>query len=135
MADKENNSQLDYVKDLSRRSPFDIKNHGLKPDPTKDYRWVSAKRIEERKFGDHYQFTKPSDVGFKTADGTVRTKGGMVLMERPKSLADERAKEKELRTRAKTQSAKNFLSNEIERLSSQHGRNLHKLVTQGRDED
>lgn len=128
-------SKVDYVKDLSRRSPFDPKNHGIAADPTKDRRWVAPDRIEERKHGDGYTFVKPTKEGSASSDGTVRTKGGMVLMERSKDIADQRAKEKELLTRRKTQSAKESLRNQVESLSSQSGRNLHKLVTDGENEN
>lgn len=112
-----------------RRSAFDVKNHGIKPDPTKSYRWVDPKRIEERKFGDHYVPVKAPE-GHRASDGTVRTKGGMVLMERPQTISDQRAKEKEARTRQRTQSAKKQYREDIEELSSRYGKNLHKHVTE-----
>lgn len=120
------------VRDVKRRSPFDIKNHQVAEDPSKERRWVDPKRIDERKM-DHFQFVKPKEGNGVKADGTIRTKGDMVLMERSMDVARERAKEKELLTRARTQSAKEVLRNRVEELSSQYGRNLHKYVTEEKD--
>lgn len=111
-----------------RRTPFNLKNTGVKLDPSKGYRWVDPKRIEERKNADGFVFSKKAD-GSASSDGTIRAKD-MVLMERSRERDLESAKEKELRTMSKTRSVRqDHLSSQLEELSSRHGINLHKLVT------
>lgn len=106
------------------RSPFALHGKGITPDPTKAYRWVRPDRIDERKYNDGYSIV----TGGSAADGTIRTKGNMVLMERSKDKDMEVAKEKELKVRRMTSAVKAGFREEVERLSSKHGVNLHKYV-------
>jgi hypothetical protein len=117
-------SGVEVVKS-SRRSPFDLKNTGAKQDSTKSYRWVDPSRIEERKNADGFTFTKRSD-GSSGNDGTIRTKGNMVLMERSRDRDEEVRREKEALTRSKTRSTREDLGRVIEELSVKHGQDLHK---------
>lgn len=120
--------EIKVIGPVRRRSPFDTKMHGIKPDPGKDRRWVDPKRIEERKHGSGYETVKPAETGVQTADRTVRTKGGMVLMERPIEKAIESQKEKEAFTRSRTQAAQEQMRDRVEDLSRKYGKNLHKVV-------
>lgn len=109
---------------MKRRTPFDFEVNGIKKDPTKAYRWVTKNRIEERKNTDGYQPVKALP-GHNTSDGYFHAKG-MTLMERPKELEERSTKYKEHLTRTRSQATRSMLDNEAERLSSKHGRNLHK---------
>ena len=106
------------------RSHFDLERFGVKDDPTKDRRWVAHERIEERKNNDGYTFVG----GGKSSDGTVRTKGKMVLMERSRDRADESRIEKDLRTARQSSATKEDLGQRVEKLSEKYGINLHKYV-------
>lgn len=108
----------------NERSPFNPQMHGIKLDPKKDYRWVKENRIGERKEMDGFSFVKPSD-GKNTSDTRVKSRG-MTFMERPKILADESARRKELKTRQMTESYKGKLKEDVERLSGKHNKNLHE---------
>ena len=125
-------SGIEVGERLSRsRSPFSIGKFGVKQDPNKDYRWVDKNRIEERKYNDGYEFTKDGSA----EDGTHRTKGNMVLMERSKALADESRKKKDNKTREMTQGAKSDFRNRIENLSRSHDIDLNKNINHLDHED
>ena len=110
-----------------RRSPFALDSTGAKVDPTKAVRWVDPARIEERKNADGYSFSKRADGSSGSAgDGTIRTKGNMVLMERSRDREEEVKRQKEALTRSKTQSTRENLGRVIEELSVKHGQDLHK---------
>lgn len=108
---------------LRGRSGLNPRVHEVTPDKTKDYRWVTKNRVSERKTMDGY-----TPVKGNAEDGTVRFKE-MVLMERSKELADESRKEKQMRTRMRTQSAKEQLGTQVERLSRKYGIDLHKAMS------
>ena len=116
------------------RSAFSFEVLGIKPDPTKAYRFVDPKRIEERKNAHGYVFTKvrDGDTARVSEDGTIRTKGNMVLMERSRDREDERRREKEAFNRWKEGQVRDTFNQEIEKASIAHGKNLHKY-TQDRD--
>ena len=116
---------------MKDRSAFSMGKHGVKSDVTKDYRWVDPNRIEERKYNDGYTFVK----GGPSEDGTYRTKGNMVLMERSRDKADESAREKREKTQRLSQGAKQSFRNQIEKLSSKHGMDLHEKVREEEKED
>lgn len=125
-------SGIEVGQNLSRsRSPFSIEKFGVKRDPNKDYRWVEKSRIEERKYNDGYTFTKNGAA----EDGTHRTKGNMVLMERSRALADESRRIKDQKTREMTQGAKSDFRNRIENLSRSHDIDLHKNINHLDHED
>jgi hypothetical protein len=125
---KDGKDDIEFLGEVKRHSPFDPKNFGINSDPTKDRRWVDPKKIDERKYGAGYEFVKPPADQPQTADRRVRTKGGMVLMERPMEKAVQSQKRKEAVTRSRTQSAKNMFRDRVEQMSSETGRNLHKIT-------
>ena len=115
------------------RSRLDPRNFGITPKSDEDVRWVSDKRIEERK-SQGYTFVKPADGQPTNAEGNIKFPG-VVLMTRPKQLAEESRKRKEAETRYKSQQVRESIHHDVERLSSQHGIDLHKYVESERDEN
>lgn len=103
------------------RSPFDIGRFGVTEDPDKDRRWVKPTRIEERKYNDGYERVL-------VKGNEIRSKGNMILMERPKALADESRLRKELRTAEQNSATREDFKRRVEQLSSKWGMDLHKLV-------
>lgn len=114
-----------------RRTPFDFEGQGVKRDPNKSYRWVTKNRVDERKSSDGYSFYKGQT---NASDGTFQARG-MILMERPREMEEKSTKYKEYLTRAKSQATRSMLEEEAERLSSKHGRNLHKNFIAESDDD
>lgn len=109
------------------RSPFDPETHGIKKDPTRDYRWVDPKRVSERKNMDAFEFTKGGGDE-KRADRQVRGKGGMILMDRPREFAEQRAREKHLRTLEQMSTSKRDFEDRVEALSRKYDVDLHKRM-------
>ena len=110
----------------ARPSAFDLRRFGITPDKNTDYRWSDPSRVDEHKFNDGYSVYNAKDGESKDESGHVRTKGNMVLMERPKELADESRASKILRTEQQTRAVRSMRRDEIEALSSKHGIDLHK---------
>lgn len=109
------------------RSPFALGKFGIQADPTKDYRWVTEKRISERKFNDGYELVTNDTAG--TSDKTIRTKDNMALMVRSRDKADESAKAKHYETIRRESASREDFDERIERLSRKHDMNLHKNIT------
>ena len=107
------------------RDIFALGRFGIKEDPTKDRRWVDPKRIEERKHNDGYELYKGKG---NSTDGTTRTKGNMVLMERNRELAEASKVNKAIRTNRQTSSSKEAFSEAVEVLSKKYDVDLHKLI-------
>jgi len=105
---------------LTLRGPFSLKSFGIIEDPMKQYRWVNPLRIDERKHNGGFRFVKG-----KNPDGTVRTKGNMVLMERSSRIADERTKMKMEAVARQTSTSREDFDRRMEELSQKHGRNLN----------
>lgn len=116
---KDKPSGIEFVY-AQRISPFDTRALGVKPDPTKERRFVSQKMAERRVHANGYKPVTKDDG--KTE---IRAEG-MILMERPRELAEKSAKYKEQLTKARSQAVRSQLDEEAERLSEKHGRNLHK---------
>lgn len=109
---------------------LDLKRFGVKEDPTKEFRWVRKDSSEYAKQQRGYETVK-SD---KSSDGSVGYKE-LVLMERSREAAVQEQKERETRARRQQQAAREELRERVEGLSSKHGRNLHKFVTEEEDDD
>ena len=104
-------------------SPMSMKAVGVKEDQTKERRWVSRKRIDERKNVNGYAFVTKDDSD--RPDKQVWSKG-MALMERSRQVADESAMRKQIRTIQQNSATKEDFNERIEKLSRHHGKNLHK---------
>jgi hypothetical protein len=109
-----------------RPSAFDLKRFNIKIDPSKDYRWADPKRVDEHKYLNGYEIHKAKDGEVHDESGHTRTKGNMVLMERNKDLARESTARKILRTEQQTRNVREMRREEIEKLSSKHGVDLHR---------
>ena len=101
------------------RGPFSLSQFGVKEDPTKQRRWVRNDRIDERKYNDGFTL-----VGGKATDGTVRTKGNMVLMERSRDKADVVDQKKQEAVARQTSTSKEDFDRRMVELSRRHGREL-----------
>ena len=106
----------------------DIRQFGVKMDPNKDYRWSRRDSVDKNKYEKGFEPVK-SD---KHSDGLLHYRE-MVLMERPKELAVKEQKERETKARRHQAAARESLREGVEGLSSKHGRNLHKYVTDEED--
>lgn len=141
MSNKTEKSGVEFVW-TARRARLDPKNYGVNPDQTKDRRWVAIKRVSERKFKDGFSLVSPDKIAsdpklkefIDTSGGAIRY-DNMVLMERPREIAEQSKREKEARTRQRTQAAKDSFRNEVEKLSSKHGMDLHKFVEKMEGDD
>ncbi|MHC4951151.1 MAG: hypothetical protein ACYTEU_09240 [Planctomycetota bacterium] len=118
------------ISDVSnlRPSAFDLKKFGINPDPAKDYRWSTPDRVEEHKHMHGYQLRQAKEGEKQDESGHARTKGNMVLMERPRSLAQQSQARKILRTEQRTRAVRDMTRTEVEKLSSKHGVDLHKVL-------
>jgi hypothetical protein len=109
-----------------RPSAFDLKRFGITPDPNKAYRWSTPERVNEHKFTDGYQLYQAKGDETHDESGNVRTKGNMVLMERPMETEKQSQARKIVRTAHQKASVRENRREDFERLSSIHGIDLHK---------
>ena len=112
-----------YSGSFKRKSPFDLKVHGVEARPDRDYRWVREDRVQERQNSDGYVKSSRKKDDLNKEPINVK---GMILMDRPKEMAEESRKYKEAETRARSQAVRHNLDEEVEKMSSKHGVNLHK---------
>lgn len=113
-----------------RQSRLDPKRFGIKEDPTKERRWSRTDMIDHNKELRGYSLVKKDGQ----SGGEVKYKE-MILMERPRKVADEEQREREIRARSQKQAAQDMLREDVEELSSKHGRNLHKYISDDEDKD